>query len=426
METVTLTDVSVMKQLFRTGSAFRDWRVAYHSARSVFLDEDAVNDPEFMRDAMECTLRLGLSADADRECYLDAIRYLSTAYLQLGQHEEALNCLQTTLEYTPDAPDWVYHQVVFAQNQTADIERNLRNPALFLEDLSHDDSGEESVRQRQQNIFKHFLANAVVFLTEHPGAKVDLQQLEDAAKTYGVKETDAWTAFAGICRGGQDEKLLSRIREYLKRAEDADGEGRGADQAYIALFSVAPEPDAELTEQQSELLQRAEAAEEELRKTEEELERMKKAQSRAGSGEDMADAFGQLMAQIMIVTKELCHWLNRKFIPKMGDRWKSCVDELLNGEGSCRTMHYTKLEEYDLMALLKIYKNYRRELGERNNVDVSKLFDIRNRWAHFSMESLTKKQMSTDLKKLSAFLEVLGSSHVMVSRMKRLAGELDS
>lgn len=221
----TPEDIQATKIFLSQSEASSAWEDYYWGAKVLCAFDTENFDAKFVIKVLNTAIQLGLSFRASKDQYLDAIKILATLNAQNGNYEIVLNYLGSVLELDENAPDWVYHDFVSAQIHTDAIQRILRRPRLFLEDLSRNDGKNAGTKERQTAIFKEFLAVAVQYICGYPKCEVDRSALKRAASTYGLLESNGWTVFEKACAG--------------KYAEQSPISGNAPDQAQMSKPSAA-------------------------------------------------------------------------------------------------------------------------------------------------------------------------------------------
>lgn len=203
-------DINKIKKTFEGDSGITSWEDYYWASKCI-VDYDTEDfEPQFMSTMLNNSLKYGLAYKTNKEYYLDAIKMLASIYALMGKYELVLNCLNAVIELDNDAPDWVFHDLVSAQNRTRSIKKNLKRPGMFFSDLAHNDGNKPSTKNKQVNIFKEFLAAGIVYITENPDAIVDIESITDASMEYGVIDSKEWKTFIEVCNGNVSEDIKAR------------------------------------------------------------------------------------------------------------------------------------------------------------------------------------------------------------------------
>jgi len=215
-------DIEKIKKTFKSDSEITSWEDYYWASKCI-VDYDMEDfDPKFMSTMLNNSLKYGLAYRTNKEYYLDAIKMLASIYALMGKYELVLNCLNAVIELDSDAPDWVFHDLVSAQNRTRSIKKNLKRPGMFLSDLAHNDGNKPLTKRKQENIFKEFLAAGIVYITENPDAIVDIESITDAAMEYGLTESREWKTFVDVCNGNVSEDIKTRADEIEQASEASE------------------------------------------------------------------------------------------------------------------------------------------------------------------------------------------------------------
>ena len=215
-------DIEKIKKTFKSDSEITSWEDYYWASKCI-VDYDMEDfDPKFMSTMLNNSLKYGLAYRTNKEYYLDAIKMLASIYALMGKYELVLNCLNAVIELDSDAPDWVFHDLVSAQNRTRSIKKNLKRPGMFLSDLAHNDGNKPLTKRKQENIFKEFLAAGIVYITENPDAIVDIESITDAAMEYGLTESREWKTFVDVCNGNVSEDIKTRADEIEQASETSE------------------------------------------------------------------------------------------------------------------------------------------------------------------------------------------------------------
>ena len=215
-------DIDIIKKKFEGDSGITSWEDYYWASKCI-VDYDMEDfDPKFMSTMLNNSLKYGLAYRTNKEYYLDAIKMLASIYALMGKYELVLNCLNAVIELDSDAPDWVFHDLVSAQNRTRSIKKNLKRPGMFLSDLAHNDGNKPLTKRKQENIFKEFLAAGIVYITENPDAIVDIESITDAAMEYGLTESREWKTFVDVCNGNVSEDIKTRADEIEQASEASE------------------------------------------------------------------------------------------------------------------------------------------------------------------------------------------------------------
>lgn len=202
----TPEDIQATKIFLSQNGTSSAWEDYYWGAKVLCAFDTDNFDAKPVIKALNTAIQLGLSFRASKDQYLDAIKILATLNTQIGNYEIVLNYLSSVLELDENAPDWIYHDFVSAQIHTDAIQRILRRPRLFLEDLSRNDGNNAGTREKQTAIFKEFLAVAVQYICDHPKCEVDRNALKRAASTYDLLESNGWAVFEKACVGKYAEQ----------------------------------------------------------------------------------------------------------------------------------------------------------------------------------------------------------------------------
>ena len=463
-------DIATIKEELCTEEASTNWEDYYWGAKCISDYDTEDFEPVMLSGILNNSMKYGLTYKANHEYYLDTIKKLAGVYALMGRFELTLNCLNSVLELDENAPDWVFHDLVSAQNRTRAIKKNLKNPKMFLSDLSHNDEGSADVVKKQTNIFKEFLAAAVVYLADHSDAQVDVDSIKKAAEEYGLLDTPEWNAFASAVNGEISTEIRERIDTDVKTDENKTDEIRRP--LVISLFSEkAPEDlpekviekpkdepqeeevkqeedkteelakklkdkQAELDAKDKELKAAQKDSEDQLKKALEELEETKKQlqkkenenqelREKLENGEDedplvkdnkVAEILGRYKSYEVITTGKLVKWLKR-YLSYYNDWWERRVIGCLKPEQVFKAQegHYTTLEEFDLAALLRVLvKNwnlFKQQvwLTDDDKECAENMFDVRNDLAHSKTVSDVKGWVG-NLKKMAAFLSVLNAN----------------
>ena len=193
-------DLVGIKNEFNSGNHIASWEDYYWAAKCLCEYDDDFN-AKLVNSMLNNAIRYGLTYRLNKDYYLDAMKVLATLNTQLGNYEVVLNYLQTLLEYDENSPDWVYHDFATAQIHTDNLRRILRNPKMFLSDLSKNDDNSEKVKHRQRNIFKDLLVEGIGYLKENPNSEVNLELLSVAANKYNVDKSAGWNQFLALVKG---------------------------------------------------------------------------------------------------------------------------------------------------------------------------------------------------------------------------------
>ena len=271
-------EVEKIKAELEKENASSSWEDYYWGAKCISKYDTANINPKLLAFMVNEALRYGLTYRTNKNCYLDAIKILANMYGLLGQHQLLLNCLNSVLELDTEAPDWVYHDLVAAQNRTKMIKRNLRKPKMFLSDLAHNDGDKAATKKKQVNIFKEFLAAGIVYLSENPDAEVDVDSLKETVGLYGLETSKEWKTFLDACNGKVSQQIKDNVEIIEEEKEDNEptaGVSSGRRPLIISLF---PEDDAEddkitdMEKKYQELVERLSATQKELDSKKKELE----------------------------------------------------------------------------------------------------------------------------------------------------------
>lgn len=283
------SDVREIKAKFSGDSGVTSWEDYYWASKCI-IDYDMDDfEPKFMCMMLNNTLKYGLTYRGNKECYLDTIKMLASINALMGKYDLVLNYLNAVIELDSDAPDWVFHDLVSAQNRTRSIKKNLKSPAMFLSDLAHNDGNKPETKKKQENIFKEFLAAGIVFISENKDAIVDKKAIAGAAMDYGLLKSKEWKAFEAACGGKvsentkirveqieQEEKLLQHDVQKEEKAEDfKKTENVRSRPLVISLFPEDDEVDSKLSDMEkryNELVERLSTTQTELDSKNKELE----------------------------------------------------------------------------------------------------------------------------------------------------------
>lgn len=206
-------EMIVLKESFADSGSSTSWEDYYWAGKCIAEYDTDDFDAKILSKLMNDAIKYGLTFRTNKECYLDAIKILASVYGIMGQYELVLNCLNSVLELDPKAPDWVFHDLVAAQNRTRVIKRNLRRPQMFLEDLAHNDGTKAATKKKQKNIFKEFLAAGIIYMMENPEASVDVETISAAARTYGVYSSKEMKTFLDACHGKVEKSIIDSIKD---------------------------------------------------------------------------------------------------------------------------------------------------------------------------------------------------------------------
>ena len=283
---ISQIELDELKKSIIKGDLGTSWQDYYWGAKCICTYDSDDFDPAVLSKAINKSLKYGLSFRVNKSMYLDAIKILASVYSQMAQYELVLNCLGSVIELDPEAPDWVFHDFVTAQNRTDNIKRNLRKPGMFLEDLSRNDASSEEIRKKQSNIFKEFLAGSIIFLVNNPNAEVAMDELRQAAIIYGVIDTREWNTFEDACKGKVSPTTINVVKQveekpaiepvsFSKPKPRPQTIPREARPLVISLFPEDNNPktdtDEEMAKKYSELLEMLNATKKELDKKTKEL-----------------------------------------------------------------------------------------------------------------------------------------------------------
>ena len=212
-------DIAKIKKDFADKAVITAWEDYYWAAKCIVKYDTSDVDPKFISGMLNNSLKYGLTYRSNKVFYLDAIKTLASVYALMGKYELVLNCLNSVIELDSDAPDWVFHELVSAQNKTRSIKKNLKRPAMFLADLARNDGNKPETRKKQENIFKEFLESGIVYIVGNPGAIVDMASITDAATGYGLTDTREWKAFVETCSGKVPEQIKNRAAQIMQEEE---------------------------------------------------------------------------------------------------------------------------------------------------------------------------------------------------------------
>ncbi len=281
------SDITKIKKDFSGDSGVTSWEDYYWASKCIVEYDMDDFEPKFMSKMLNNSLKYGLTYRTNKEYYLDAIKMLASIYALMGKYELVLNCLNSVIELDNDAPDWVFHDLVSAQNRTRSIKKNLKRPAMFLFDLAHNDGNKPETKKKQENIFKEFLAAGIVYIAENPDAIVDIESITDAAMGYGLIDSKEWKAFADACNGKVPENIKNRAEQIAKEEEAVEApvktqEPEPATEAPVKsrplVISLFPEDDvedsklADMEKRYKELVERLSSTQAELDSKSKELE----------------------------------------------------------------------------------------------------------------------------------------------------------
>lgn len=460
-------EISTIKEELCASESSTNWEDYYWGAKCISEYDTGDFDPALLSGILNRSMKYGLTYKTNHEYYLDTLKKLAGVYSLMGRFELALNCLSSVLEMDENAPDWVFHDLVSAQNRTRAIKKNLRNPKMFLSDLSHNDDNSTEVTKKQKNIFKEFLAAAVVYLADNADAQVDFEQISDAATGYGLVDTPEWDAFAKAVDGDVSSEIRNRIETDVKADEEKQDEIRRP--LVITLFPEKnPEADPEnspeapeehiesevhddkteeLTKKLEDKQAELDAKDEELKASQKEADQLKKnlewleeAKKQLKAKEDenrelreklensetndpllkdniVADVLGKYKSYEVITTGKLVKWLKR-YLSYYNDWWEKRVMSCLSPEQVLKAQegHYTTLEEFDLAALLRVlvrnWNLFKQQvwLTDDDRECAVKMFDVRNDLAHSKTISDVKGWAVDNLRKMADFLAVLNAN----------------
>ncbi len=259
-------DIEKIKKAFEGESGITSWEDYYWASKCIVDFDTNDFEPKFMATMLNNSLKYGLAYKTNKDYYLDVIKMLASIYALMGRYELVLNCLNAVIELDINAPDWVFHDLVSAQNRTRSIKKNLKRPGMFLSDLAHNDGNKPETRKKQENIFKEFLAAGIVYITEKPDAIVDIESITDAAIGYGLTESKEWKTFVDVCNGNVSEDIKSKAEDVTQTKSRP---------LVISLFSeddVADSKYADIEKRYKELVERLASVQAELDNKNRELE----------------------------------------------------------------------------------------------------------------------------------------------------------
>lgn len=459
-------DIIAIKEALCADEASTNWEDYYWGSKCISEYDTEDFNPAILSGILNNSLKYGLTYKVNHEYYLDTIKKLAGVYALMGRYELTLNCLNSVLELDDSAPDWVFHDLVSAQNRTRAIKKNLKNPKMFLSDLAHNDEGSANVVKKQTNIFKEFLAAAVVYLADHADAQVDLDSIEKAADGYGLLDTTEWKAFIKAANGDISSEIRERIETDVKTYESKTDEIRRP--LVISLFAekspedlpekpiedVHDKPEehdedkteeltkqledkqAELDAKDKELKETQKDNEEQLKKALEELEAAKtQLQNKEVENKELreklekddndqlieddrvAKILGRYKSYEVITTRKLVRWLKR-FLPYYNDWWEKRVISNLSPEQVLKAQegHFSTLEDFDLAALLRVFiRNwnlFRQQiwLTDDDKECTIKMFGVRNDLAHSNTVKEVKTWVVGNLRIMADFLLVLNAN----------------
>ncbi|WP_022778296.1 Swt1 family HEPN domain-containing protein [Butyrivibrio sp. AE3009] len=299
-------DIAVVKKELYDNPSSTSWEDYYWGAKCISeYDKDDFN-PTLLSSILNNSLKYGLTYRLNQEYYLDVIKKLAGVYSLLGRYELTLNCLNSVLELDDNAPDWVFHDLVSAQNRTRAIKRNLKNPKMFLADLSRNDENSLEVKRKQTNIFKEFLAAGVVYLSDNPTAEVGMDAIKEAAIGYGLADSSEWTTFVNATNGNFSSEIKEVIKNEIKPDTAIKTEPAKQEEVKRPLvISLFPEPEETTQDTKYEdLLKKLEKMQAELDQKNEELKK-------AGSTvEQLTQANRELQASVEKFNNDISEYDN--------------------------------------------------------------------------------------------------------------------
>lgn len=133
-------------------------------------------------------------------------------------------------------------------------------------------------------------------------------------------------------------------------------------------------------------------------------------------------------------TRELCAWLN-KMLPRVGeDWWENCVLENLsfNQRHNAEEREYTKLEDLDLAALLRVADKSWYDmrsfayLPTKDRQVVRNMIKVRNNWAHFGGAIEDKDVVLIDIDTVLDFFESVIVTNKYTKDITAFRGEVEN
>ena len=217
---VTAENLSGIKVELTDEKKTLPWEDYYWGGKSLYMYDADETDPETLLKILNKSTQYGLKMSLDQDKYLDVMRMTASLYMHLEKYDPVSNRLSFILDSVDPAPDWVYHDLVFAEMHTDEMKRMLRKPNRFLEDLAHSDETSGKITEKQINIFKAFLTEAKKYIDNHPNDSVDKDTLGKAADFYAVKDSSEWKIFSGeSVQAGETDENKDTNREQEQSEE---------------------------------------------------------------------------------------------------------------------------------------------------------------------------------------------------------------
>ncbi|WP_036611754.1 Swt1 family HEPN domain-containing protein [Oribacterium sp. P6A1] len=188
-------EIRYLREEFEFGSFSTSWDDYYWGVKCLTVYDNDNFNPDLLIGMLNSAFEYGLTIDSDKSCFIGAHKILASIYLILKDYVKTVDILSSIINLSDVVPAWVYYDYVNAQNHTAAIEENLKEPHVFLENLHHTDNTVSNSEKRKTKIFKDFLVLAVDYISTHRVYQIELAPLKAAASDYGLLQTNEWSDF---------------------------------------------------------------------------------------------------------------------------------------------------------------------------------------------------------------------------------------
>ena len=532
-----LDDIDVDQVVRDLDEGIHSWEDYYWGSKCLF-DCETECDPDDIIKYINNAFRYGLSYRSKPELYSEGLKMLSVLYGQLSQYELMVNPLLSFIMMNPEAPGWVFHDLVSAQLHTNEIDRMIEHPDHFIDYINKDDQTNADAATKKKNIFLSLIEASSKRLTIRPDLVPDYAVFKDTARLFGVTGTPEWAEFSLLVTGNNDDVTVDTDKtDDVSRpvftlfpnenaAQDIIKESNARIAEVLEQLNAAQKESEQLSEDNSALQDRIKELEQEkqnsealLRDKQEELDSIKeKAIEQSSNTQRLVDEISKVnnerdtiqkqyeekehdlnlalnelanstrdkealetqiqeleeekdqlekqkeeQSQIISMTKQkleellnqgaddeltlksasntvngilnfelkdsLEQWLLAK-LPLLGINWFETYAKtsLTTAQATeCNNRGWRNLSDFDLAALIqvadKMFVSIKRKEGIHYNREecnsIKDLKGLRNKYAHFHFEEVTKDTLLWDLDTIVKALHVISASRDTIDRIQK-------
>lgn len=252
------------------------WEEYYWGTKCLIDYDEKETDPELIINSLKKAFRAGLNIRREKDIYQDALKTISSFYSVFRNYDQVINHLMIYIDSLGDeAPDWAYHDMINAQIHTNQIEILIENPDDFLKDLARNDSGSETVEQKQKNLFRDFLFAAGAKVQENRKLRVKESVFAQQAEKYGLLNSDAWAWFIEAVTG---KKPKEKGTQRNSKQEGTSGPARdipAGDNVVVLIPDEEFEENRDVKSREAEVLEQLADTESKLNKSQQLLAEQK-------------------------------------------------------------------------------------------------------------------------------------------------------